>query len=68
MSAMIIDDIRPEAVMSPEELERWKALPADEQLVRLRAAIQRGIESGPSELDMDQIWSRIRARHPNAKL
>ena len=65
---MIIDDIRPEAVMSPEELERWKALPADEQLVRLRAAIQRGIESGPSELDMDQIWSRIRARHPNAKL
>ena len=68
MTTETVDDIRPEAVMSPEELERWKALPADEQLARLRAAIQQGLDSGRSELDMDQIWNRIRARHPDAKL
>ena len=68
MKTQTIDDIRPKAVMSPEELARWKALPADEQLVRLRAAIQQGVDGGPSDLDMDKIWNRIRARHPDAKL
>ena len=68
MSTTTIDDIRPEAVMSPEELERWKALPADEQLARLRTAIELGVDSGRSDLDMDKIWSRIRTRHPDAEL
>lgn len=68
MSTTTIDDIQPKAVMSPDELERWNTLPADEQLARLRAAIQRGLDSGPADLDMDQIWNRIRARLPDAKL
>ena len=68
MSTTTIDDIRPEAVMSPEELERWTALPADEQLARLRTAIELGVDSGRSDLDMDKIWSRIRTRHPDAEL
>ena len=68
MSTNIIDDVQPKAVMSPEELERWNALPPEEQLERLRAAIQRGIDSGSAELDMNQIWDRIRARNLDAKL
>lgn len=68
MSINTIDDIQPKAVMSPDELERWNALPPEEQLGRLRAAIQRGIDSGPAEFDMDQIWDRIRARNLDAKL
>ncbi len=68
MSTKTQDDIQPKAVMSPDELERWNALAPVEQLARLRAAIQRGLDSGPAELNMDQIWTRIRARHPDAKL
>ena len=56
------DRVEPKAVMTADELARWNALPADEQLTRLRAAIRRGIESGPSDLTMEQIWSRVRAR------
>lgn len=63
-----IDDIQPKAVMSPTEQGRWGSLPPDEQLARLRAAIQRGVGSGPSDLTMDEIWARLRARHADAKL
>jgi hypothetical protein len=48
--------------MSPTEQGRWGSLPPDEQLARLRAAIQRGVDSGPSDLTMDEIWARLRAR------
>jgi hypothetical protein len=68
MSTKIIDDIQPKAVMSSDELARWNALPADEQLARLRTAIQRGLDSGPAMVSMDQIWTRVRARHPDDKL
>ena len=56
------DKAEPKAVMTANELARWNALPADEQLARLRAAIRRGVESGPSDLTMDQIWERVGAR------
>jgi hypothetical protein len=68
MGTKTVDDIQPKAVMTADELARWNQLPADEQLARLRAAIRRGIESGPSDLTVDQIWARIRARHPDAGL
>ncbi len=67
MDTKTLDDIQPQAVMSDDELERWNALPPEEQLVRLRAAIDRGIESGPTDLTVEQIWARIRARR-DAKL
>ena len=35
-----ISDIQPKAVMSAEEITAWEALPASEQLARLRAARQ----------------------------
>jgi len=54
--------------MSPEELERWNALPPEQQLARLRAAIGQGVESKTSDLSMNQIWDQLRARHPNARL
>jgi hypothetical protein len=68
MGAKTIDDVQPKAVMTPAELARWSELPAEEQLARLRAAIQRGIDSGPTDATMDQIWAKIRARHPDAGL
>jgi hypothetical protein len=68
MSTSTLDNIQPAAVMSPEELERWNGLPPDQQLARLRAAIARGVESGTSDLSMDQIWARLRTRHTDAKL
>jgi hypothetical protein len=68
MSTNTIDDVQPKAVMTPDEVARWDELPAEEQLARLRAAIQLGIDSGPADVTMDQIWAKIRARHPDAKL
>lgn len=68
MTTNTLDDIQPKAVMSPDELARWDALPPEEQLMRLRAIIERGVESGPSNLTMDQIWAKLRARHSDAKL
>jgi hypothetical protein len=68
MGAKTIDDIQPKAVMTPEELARWNELPAGEQLARLRAAVRRGVDSGLSDATMDQIWAKIRARHPDAGL
>jgi hypothetical protein len=67
MSIETKDDREPGAVMSDEELRRWNALTPEEQLLRLRKAIRTGIESGPSSETMDQIWARLRARHPDAK-
>ena len=68
MSTKTLDDVQPKAVMTPDELARWNELPADEQLARLRAAIQRGIDSGVAHVTMDEIWAKIRARHPDAQL
>lgn len=68
MSTKTLDDIQPKAVMSPEELNRWNALSPEQQLGRLRTAIAQGVESGTSDLSMDQIWARLRTRHPDAQL
>ena len=68
MGIKTIDDVQPKAVMTPEELARWNELPADEQLARLRAAIKRGVDSGPTDATTDKIWAKIRARHPDAGL
>lgn len=68
MNTTTMDDIQPKAVMTSEEEARWNALAADQQLARLRAAVQRGINSGASRLTMDQIWAGLQAQHANAKL
>ena len=68
MNTTTMDDIQPKAVMTSEEEARWNALAADQQLARLRAAVQRGIDSGASRLTMDQIWAGLQAQHANAKL
>ena len=68
MATRTADDIQPKAVMSPDEQARWDALAPEEQLARLRAAIERGVGSGPSHLTMDEIWARLRARHHDAEL
>jgi len=65
MNTKTLDDVQPKAVMTLDELARWNELPPDEQLARLRTAIQRGIDSGPADVTMDEIWARIRARNPD---
>jgi hypothetical protein len=66
MGTKTINDVQQKAVMTPEELAMWEELPADEQLARLRAAIRLGLDSGSTDATMDQIWAKIRARHPDA--
>jgi hypothetical protein len=68
MTIAALDDIQPKAVMTAAEEARWNALPPEEQLARIRAAIQRGIDSGASKLGMDDIWAKVAARYADAKL
>ena len=68
MNAPTIIDVELQAAMTDDELRLWEALPPTEQLARLRAAIDKGVASGPTDLTMDAIWSRLQARHPDAKL
>ena len=68
MSTMAIDDVEPKAVMSEEEQARWAELPPGVQLERLRAALQRGAESGVSSRSMDDIWKKVLAEFPDARL
>jgi hypothetical protein len=68
MTTKTADDIQPKAVMSADEQARWDALPPEEQLARLRAAIQHGVDSGPAKLTMDEIWATLRDRHLDAEL
>jgi hypothetical protein len=68
MSTKTADDIQPKAIMSADEQARWDALAPEEQLARLRAAIERGVDSGAADVTMDEIWAKLRARHHDAKL
>ena len=62
------NDIRPDAVMSEDDLRAWEALSPAEQLDRLREAIAKGIASRVNGSTMDQIWRRIEARRHDAEL
>lgn len=62
-----LSDVQPKSVMTDDELKAWEALPAAEQLARLRAAIDKGIASGTSSRSMDEILQSVLARHPNAR-
>ncbi len=68
MTTKLSDDVQPKAVMTPDELARWNALPPDVQLARLRTAIQAGLDSGPANVTMDELWAKLRARHSDASL
>ena len=67
MAAKTTDDIQPKAAMSSDEQAQLDALSQEEQLARLRAAIERGVDSGPAHVTMDEIWARLRAYHHDAK-
>jgi hypothetical protein len=54
--------------MTEAEQARWRALPAEEQLRRLRAAISEGMQSPPNPATMDDLWQQALARRPDAKL
>jgi len=70
MRANTINDVQPKAAMTPDEVARWNELPADEQLARLRSALQRGIDVGLAGVTMDRIWAKsalVIARTPSDK-
>jgi len=56
------DDIMPSATPSEDEIQRWNALPRDEQLKRLRHALIEGEQSGLSDRSMDDIKAEARER------
>jgi len=58
----IIDDIMPSAAPTEDEIRRWQALPRDEQLKRLRQAIDAGFDSGVSTRSIDDIIAEARTR------
>ena len=57
-----IDDIMPSATPTDDEIRRWQALPREEQLRRLRQAIDDGFESGVSTRGIDDIIAEARTR------
>ena len=64
MATKTIDDIQPKAVTSPTEQGRRGSLPPDEQLARLRAVIQRGVDRpssvrGATECGFRNCWQRL---------
>lgn len=67
MNTAIKNEILPSSGMDDEEFRQWQALTPEEQLLRMRRAIQNGFESGLSHETMDEIWARLRARHPDAR-
>ncbi len=57
-----IDDIRPSAAPTEDELRRWAALSKAEQIERLSAAIEEGFASTPSTRSIDEIIAVARQR------
>jgi len=58
----ITDDIAPGATPDEDEIRRWRALPRDEQLARLRKMFGAPECSRVSGLTAEQIISRARAK------
>lgn len=50
-----VDDITPSATPSAEEIRRWQALPRDEQLVRIKKALDDAAEGPRSNRSMQDI-------------
>ena len=67
MGTMTKRAVQPAAVMDEEEFQLWHGLTPEEQLMLMRRAITKGVDSGPSSDTMDEIWARLRARHLYAK-
>jgi hypothetical protein len=54
-------DVMPSATPSDEEIRKWEALPRDEQLRRLRAALTHSDCSTTTPDSMDDILASARA-------
>jgi len=50
----------PSAAPTQDEIRRWQALPREEQLKRLRQALDAGFASGISERGIDDIIAEAR--------
>lgn len=61
-----LNDVKPSATPSDQEIAAWKSLPRDEQLRRLREELMHpdGCVAGPS--GMAEIWAKIKARRQGA--
>lgn len=51
----VLDDVMPSATPSPEEIQRWQALPRDEQLARMKAALGQAADGPRSTRSMQDI-------------
>jgi len=57
-----IDDVRPSATPTEADVRAWDALPRDEQLRRLRAALGHADCQAASSATMSEILTEARAR------
>ncbi len=57
-----IDDVRPSATPTEADIRAWNALPRDEQLRRLRAALGHADCQAASTATMSEILTEARAR------
>jgi hypothetical protein len=55
-------DVMPSATPSEEDIRRWEALPRDEQLRRLRAALTHPDCSTATPESMNEVLAAARAR------
>lgn len=49
------DDVMPSATPSPEDIRAWQALPRDEQLARMKSALNRAAGGPRSPCTMQDI-------------
>ncbi len=57
-----ITDVMPFATPSEADIAAWNALPRDEQLLRLRAAVTHPDATTASSGGMADVWTQIKAR------
>jgi hypothetical protein len=57
-----LTDVIPSATPSDAEIAAWHALPRDEQLRRLRAAVTHPDATTVSSGGMADVWDKIKAR------
>jgi hypothetical protein len=51
----VLDDVMPSATPSPEDIRAWQALPRDEQLARMKSALNRAADGPRSTRTMQDI-------------
>lgn len=58
----VLDDVMPSAAPSPDDIRAWQALPRDEQLARMKSALNRAADGPRSTCTMQDIKAAALAK------